>query len=274
MSDGPFTVVAFHAHPDDEALLSAGSLAMASAAGHRVVLVVATAGEAGLADRGLATGGLGEHRVAELRRSAEAIGCARLEVFGYPDSGSEAQATAGRTAFADLPVDEPATRLADLLTAERADLLIIDDAAGGYGHRDHRQVYRVGRRAAELARTPVVLEATVDADLLRRGIRLLGWLPGLAPKVPFPDTGTCYTPRAALTHRVDVRRYLARKRLALLAHASQASADGADRTLAFLLRLPGPVFRLVFRYEWFVEQGRRPGPRPLTDLFASLRPTP
>ncbi|WP_296607297.1 PIG-L family deacetylase, partial [Nocardioides sp.] len=38
-----FTVVSFHAHPDDEALLTGGTLARAAAAGHRVVLVVATA---------------------------------------------------------------------------------------------------------------------------------------------------------------------------------------------------------------------------------------
>ena len=44
-----FTLVAFHAHPDDESLLTGGTLALAAAAGHRVVLVVATEGEQGLA---------------------------------------------------------------------------------------------------------------------------------------------------------------------------------------------------------------------------------
>ena len=44
----PHTLVAFHAHPDDEALLTAGTLAKAAAAGHRVVLVVATDGALGL----------------------------------------------------------------------------------------------------------------------------------------------------------------------------------------------------------------------------------
>ena len=41
----PHTVVFFHAHPDDEALLTSGTMAKIAAAGHRVVLVVATAGE-------------------------------------------------------------------------------------------------------------------------------------------------------------------------------------------------------------------------------------
>ncbi|HSR26676.1 MAG TPA: PIG-L family deacetylase, partial [Candidatus Eisenbacteria bacterium] len=50
------TVVSFHAHPDDEALLTGGTLAKAAAAGHRVVLVTATAGAAGLAAARFETG--------------------------------------------------------------------------------------------------------------------------------------------------------------------------------------------------------------------------
>lgn len=49
------TVVAFHAHPDDEALLTGGTLAKLAAEGHRVVIVVATDGSMGQAsDRRLA----------------------------------------------------------------------------------------------------------------------------------------------------------------------------------------------------------------------------
>ena len=39
------TVVFFHAHPDDEAIFTGGTMALLAAAGWRVVLVVATAGE-------------------------------------------------------------------------------------------------------------------------------------------------------------------------------------------------------------------------------------
>jgi LmbE family N-acetylglucosaminyl deacetylase len=38
------TVVAFHAHPDDEVLLTGGTLARLAAEGHRVVIAVATDG--------------------------------------------------------------------------------------------------------------------------------------------------------------------------------------------------------------------------------------
>ncbi|WP_033337689.1 PIG-L deacetylase family protein [Catenuloplanes japonicus] len=86
----PYTVVAFHAHPDDEALLTGGTLARAAAEGHRVVLVTATLGEAGLAAALPTAGGLGGQRRDELMASAAALGCARVEVLGYRDSGMEA----------------------------------------------------------------------------------------------------------------------------------------------------------------------------------------
>jgi LmbE family N-acetylglucosaminyl deacetylase len=45
------TIVFIHAHPDDEALLTGGTMALLAWAGHRVVLVTATAGEAGHGSR-------------------------------------------------------------------------------------------------------------------------------------------------------------------------------------------------------------------------------
>jgi len=41
------TLVCFHAHPDDESISTGGTLARASAEGHRVVVVIATNGEYG-----------------------------------------------------------------------------------------------------------------------------------------------------------------------------------------------------------------------------------
>src|SRR4051812_35652819 len=162
-ADMTFTLVSFHAHPDDEALLTGGTLARAAAEGHRVVLVVATAGEAGLAvDRGE---GLGARRLWELRQAAGELGCARVEVLGYPDSRSVPPPPAG--SFAALPIAGPATRLAEILRAERADVLTIYDPVGGYGHPDHIAVHRVGLAAAELAGTRSVLAATVDRTTLR-----------------------------------------------------------------------------------------------------------
>ena len=82
--------MAFHAHPDDEALLTSGTMARAAAEGHRVVLVVATDGGLGLAASeyvGASDTTLGSVRMAELHTSARLLGTARVETLGYADSG-------------------------------------------------------------------------------------------------------------------------------------------------------------------------------------------
>jgi LmbE family N-acetylglucosaminyl deacetylase len=268
------TIVSFHAHPDDEALLVAGTLARAVDQGHRVVLVTATAGGAGLAATRFGTSDeLERHRLAELQRSAEAIGAARVELLGYADSGlhGEVEPADGTVPFARADVEEAAARLAALLREERADVLTSYDPTGGYGHPDHVQVHRVGARAAELAGTPIVLEATVDRDLMLRALRLARRLRLLPAEVDVAGFERAYSPRSELTHRIDVRRWTAAKRAAMAAHASQATADTGDRTLAAFLRLPGPLYRLVLGREWFVQRGLDRHPDPLlSDVFATL----
>ncbi|GAB2935560.1 PIG-L family deacetylase [Rhodococcus aerolatus] len=256
----PHTVVSFHAHPDDEVLLTGGTLARLAAEGHRVVLVVATDGDAGLAESALRDDGrLGQRRRAELAASAQALGVARVVWLGHRDSGFRDSARAG--GFSDLPVDEAAAGLVAVLREEAADALTVYDPAGGYGHPDHVAVHHVGVRAAALAGTPVVLEATLDRGLLQRLVRLASWVPRLLPGVGPESFARSYTAAADITHVVDVRAQWRAKRAAMAAHASQAGADSGVRTLAVLLRLPGPLFRLVLGREWFVQRGRAPGPR-------------
>ena len=266
MTGGRRTIVSFHAHPDDEVLLTGGTLARAAAAGHRVVLVTATTGEAGLADTTSVSAGLGDVRTRELTRAAAALGVARVELLGYRDSGMDGRA-GGDDAFARAPVAQAAERLADVLREEQADLLTVYDEHGGYGHPDHVQVHRVGTLAARLAGTPRVLEATVDRDLLRRAVGLMQLL-RLGRGIEVPDLSRGYLPRARLTHRVDVRGVATLKRAAMAAHLSQTgSGSDDDRTLALLLRLPRPVFRQLLGHEWFAEQGRPSVRRLAVDLF-------
>lgn len=264
-----FTLVAFHAHPDDEALLMGGTLARLAAEGHRVVLAVATDGEAGAAASAYGSGpGLAAFRRDELERSARALGCARVVRLGFKDSGSSD--VPYDEGFSTLPIEDAAAPLIELLREERADALTIYDPAGGYGHPDHRQVHSVGTYAAVRAGTPLVLEATIDRHLIRRLIRIVEAIPGILPGVSSAAYDNAYSPGAAITHRVDVRRYAPQKRASFAAHASQASSDGSARTLALLLKLPRWLFRSVLGREWYVEHGRTPG-TPLDDLFASLR---
>jgi len=270
--EGGYTVVSFHAHPDDEALLTAGTLAKAAADGHRVVLVVATAGEHGLTASGPAEqGSLADRRIAELTESASAIGCARVVVLGYADSGMDGRATGPGERFATVDPDGAARRLAEILVEEQADVLTTYDRHGGYGHPDHVQVHRVGALAAAYAGTPLVLEATIDRALLQRGVRVLRRLTWLVPGLAVPDLGSAYSQPADLTHRIDVVDHLDAKRAALAAHASQSTADSGTRLLAVLLRLPRPLFRRVLRYEWFRDPARPPGDPLHGDIFADLR---
>ncbi|MBA2953763.1 LmbE family protein [Nocardioides sp. MAH-18] len=281
-----YTLVSFHAHPDDEALLTAGTLARAAAEGHRVVVVVATAGEAGAARADWTGDHLGDRRIRELEASAAAIGAARVEVLGYPDTGwpvptsgegiSGPADPGGPVPFSQLDAEPLAADLAALLVEEGADVLTTYDENGGYGHPDHVQVHRVGAMAAEIAGTPVVLEATIDRALIWRAVNVLRALAWVLPMPVLPDLSTAYTARGDLTHRVDVRDYVSDKSESLRAHASQSTRarDDGARTLALILRLPRPVRRRVIGREWFRERGRQVGGDLLDDVFASLRPRP
>lgn len=269
-----FTLVTFHAHPDDEALLTAGTMAKAAEAGHRVVLVVATSGEVGDADRDLLASdeSLGNRRRRETMASAEALGVARVEFLGYGDSGIEGdRAAPGTRPFATAPLDEAAQDLAALLREERADVLTTYDANGGYGHADHKRVHEVGARAADLASTPALLEATVNRDALRMGVEIAT---GLGYEIPMEfDPGRIaewFSPGEAVTHTVDVREQLASKRASMAAHATQTtSAESTTRTLARILELPADLFSLAFGTEWFIERGRSPRD-PTDDVFATV----
>jgi len=279
------TIVAFHAHPDDEALLTAGTMARAAAAGHRVVLVLATDGGAGLAaDELRRDGGLGERRLEEARQSSQALGVARVEWLGYADSGSGAEPepdVPGVTRFTRAPVEEAAERLAAVLRTERADLLLSYDANGGYGHRDHVRVHEVAARAAEIAGTPRVLEATVPRDTIVRAVRAISRVYRFPDEFDPTSFERAFSARSEITHRVNVRRYAGAKRAAMRAHASQATGGGAasagpgaqtgDRTLAAFLRIPRPVYDLVFGREWFRDPALPPGRPVRTDIFEGDR---
>jgi LmbE family N-acetylglucosaminyl deacetylase len=135
------------------------------------------------------------------------------------------------------------------------------------------QVHVAGQRAATLAATPVVLEATVDRRKLLRLARAARLVPGLPPEFRPARLGAAYADPGAITHEVDVSAFLAQKRAAMAAHASQTTGGATPRSLAAFLRLPSPLFGVLFQREWFVEQGRVPGATRLDDVFATLRPS-
>jgi LmbE family N-acetylglucosaminyl deacetylase len=243
--------VFFHAHRDDEALLTAGTMARLAAEGHRVVLVVAaTEREPSCLDARPRV----RARTDVLDAPAGLLGCARVVFLGYQDSGPDGNALGG---FSRANVDLAAEVLAGLLREEGADMLTVHDPGGGYGHPDHVHVHRVGVKAAELAGTPVVLEATLDRDFLRRVQRLLrplrrfGPAPWAAGKELF---GKTYSPHAEITHRVRVREYCSVKRATMHAHARTRARGDSACAFTALPHLPRLLFRQVMGTEWFVRR--------------------
>jgi LmbE family N-acetylglucosaminyl deacetylase len=248
----PFTLVTFHAHPDDESIATAGTMARAKAEGHRVVLVVATRGELGEhAPDALDPGEtLTERRVAEQHAAAAVLGVDRVEFLGYRDSGMAGESTNDDDgAFARADVEEAAGRLAKVLREEGADVLTVYDNHGGYGHPDHVQVHRVGVRAAELAGTRRVYESTMNRDYIRT---LIEQRAGDMPDTPdAPDAAQMDdfgSPDSVITTTVDVRDFVDRKREAMAAHASQIPAE------SFFLAMPPDAFRQAFGAEWFIRR--------------------
>ncbi len=243
------SLVFVHAHPDDEALLTAGTMAKAVQAGHRVTLVVATDGAAGLADAAIA-GELSQIRRAELEQSARALGIDDVVCLGYADSGLHGQIPEG---FAHVASFSVARRIADVCNDVSADVLVGYDPAGGYGHPDHLKVHRCVRTSLALCtRTPSLFEATLPREPIAGAVRLAQRLRLTPAGFDAAEFSQAWTPRREITHRVNVRPYLEAKDAALRAHASQASADGTVRTLAVLTRLPRAVQAPLLGTEYYV----------------------
>jgi LmbE family N-acetylglucosaminyl deacetylase len=247
------TLVTFHAHPDDECISCGGVMRKAFEEGHRVVLVVATRGELGEVPPDFLAEGepLWRRRVAETQAAAGILGVARVEFLGYLDSGMMGEESNNADgSFWTASVDEAAGRLAAILRAENADVLTVYDDNGAYGHPDHIQVHRVGMRAAELAGTPRVYQSTMNRDQLRRDRAAFADSGG---DENLPDVEELGKPEAELTAAVDVTAYLAHKRQAMRAHASQISEQ------SFFLAMPDEAFRHLFGTEWFIRAGHGPG---------------
>lgn len=256
------TIVFFHAHPDDEASQTSGSMARAAAEGSRVVLVYATNGEHGEVPDDLGTGEtLADRRRNEAMNSAAALGVSRVEWLGYSDSGMTGwdQNTAAGSFHGTDPV-HAGLKLAAILDREDADIVVGYDDHGGYGHPDHVQVHRVVHEAARLAaRRPRVLEATMNRDQVR-GFYQLAVASGQAdqafdPDSPMDDGNPLGTPESEITWQVDVSGFLLQRRRALEAHRSQKTdIDG-------FLGMPGEIFAAFFGTEHYIEPGAEPGMR-------------
>ncbi|WP_375485385.1 PIG-L family deacetylase [uncultured Jatrophihabitans sp.] len=147
----PLTLMAVHAHPDDEATGTGGVLAKAAAEGVRTVLVTCTDGRCGDGPGGVKPGdpahdpqAVVQMRAGELERSAAILDITDLELLGYGDSGMMGWDTNDAPgAFWTTPVEEAGARLAELMRHYRPDVVVTYDENGFYGHPDHIQAHRI-----------------------------------------------------------------------------------------------------------------------------------
>ena len=282
------TLMAVHAHPDDESISTGGILARYSAEGVRTVLVTCTDGSLGDGIDGVKPGdprhdraAVIEERREELDQSCQILGVSHLERLDYRDSGMMGWPQNDEAgSFWTTPVAGAAERLAELIRRYRPDVVVTYDENGFYGHPDHIQANRITVAAVRVTGIPAKLYYTAvpRSAMAEFGRRLqeLG--------IEFPrdeeeagaegsdSEGSASGPREEwgtpdeeVTTVIDVSAYAKQKYESLQCHASQSDN-------IFFLKMGPDVFAEMMGQEAFVRVHDRTGaPLPEDDLFAGLR---
>ncbi|SEG87058.1 N-acetylglucosaminyl deacetylase, LmbE family [Actinacidiphila yanglinensis] len=279
MSERPLTLMAVHAHPDDEASSTGGLLARSAAEGVRTVLVTCTDGRCGDGPDGTKPGQPGHDpeavvavRRAELLKSCDILAVSHLELLGYADSGMMGWPTNDAPgSFWTVPVDEAAEQLAAVMRRERPDVVVTYDENGFYGHPDHIQAHRItvaalDRLSADEQPAKVYWTAmprtTMQELIGRLSADATSEEPGEQEQGEQPPLGL---PDEDISTWVDTADFADRKFDALSAHASQPDNS-------FFIALGREYFAQLLGVETFVRVRDRTGAAlPERDVFAGLR---
>jgi len=263
--------MAVHAHPDDEVLGTGGVFVRYAEEGVRTVLVTCTNGEQGDGPGGVKPGEPGHNaaevvatRLAELRKSVAYLEVSDVELLGYRDSGMVGwAANADPGVFCNVPLAEPAERIAALMRKYRPQVVVTYDANGNYGHPDHIQAHRAAVAAAEATGIPAKFYySAVPKSAFARLRDALVASGADIEELDIPDDFG--TPDEEITTEIDVSAYVERKREALAAHGSQTENS-------FFTRLPDDVVTLALSYESFTLRSAPSGLARENDLFAGMR---
>lgn len=276
MAERSLTLMAVHAHPDDEAS-GGGVLARYAAEGIATVLVTCTDGRCGDGPDGVKPGDPGHDpqavvamRRAELEASCAALKVTHLELLGYADSGMMGWPTNNTPgAFWTTPVAESAQRLAELIRRYEPDVVVTYDQNGFYGHPDHIQAHRITMEAFTLTSTPAKIYWTTAPHsaifVLGKVLREFGidWEEARITENDGPPP--LGLPDDQISTWVDTRAFCEQKYAAMAAHASQSE------NLLFL-RMGKRRFTELMGIETFVRIHDTTGAiLPEDDLFAGLR---
>lgn len=187
--DSAASVLAVHAHPDDESLSTGPLLAALTAAGTRVVLVTATRGEEGEIVQGAVDPSdprpLEEIREGEIDAATRILGLAERHWLGTPpaltdgaaprrfrDSGMQwvreglagPSDTAGPDSFTHRPPEDAVADLVALLAQTQPEVVLGYDDEGTYGHPDHVRAHHVTVAACEATGVPMLEVASAGPE--------------------------------------------------------------------------------------------------------------
>ncbi len=278
-------LVAVHAHPDDESLTMAGTLASAVAGGVAVTLVTATLGEQGevIGDelQGLTADQadqLGGYRLTELRAACAALGISDHRMLGavgaFRDSGMAGMPSAEhpraflRAAPGGPDHDRAVAALIAVIDETRPDVLLTYDRDGGYGHPDHVTAHQVALAAVRSAdwRIPRVLAVIRPRDEAGAEVSALVPPPGFWAATA--DELGYLADDGAVEVAVDAAAWDERRLPALAAHATQISLFPGGFALSNELAQPLPA-RECYRV-LLGEPIPRDAGSPAHDVFAGL----
>jgi LmbE family N-acetylglucosaminyl deacetylase len=272
------TLMAVHAHPDDESSSTGGVLAKYSDEGIRTVVVTCTNGEFGDTPDGVKPGedgheeqAVAEIRLAELRQACKYLGVTDLELLGYHDSGMPDWEYKDRPdAFCNVPQSEVVGRIGALIERYQPQVVITYDDQGPYQHPDHLHASRCAQAAVAATGIPDKLYLTAmrrsDWRKLWDALREAGVEVPDPPQIDEQALRQIEEAERRITTNIDILPVLERKRAALLAHASQIRDS-------WFSKIPPEIGEQVFGRESFTRALDRTGaPVPEDDLFAGLRP--
>lgn len=250
-----------HAHPDDEAITTGGTLAALAGSGADVRVVTCTLGEEGevlgeeyaglVADRADQLGG---YRIGELTTALRALGVGRPRFLGgagrWRDSGMAGTPAAENPRAFVRSGREAVDALVGIIDDFRPHLVVTYDPRGGYGHPDHIRAHVVVHSAVEEAEhRPDRLAWTVTArsEIARSHPSPPAHLRN-ARKDELPSVAD-----TRLTHRVplDDAEYAA-KLEALTGHATQLELVPGPEGEPWYLALTNGVLQSVAQVEWYV----------------------
>lgn len=286
---GSRRLLLLHAHPDDETIMTGGTIARYLAEGVDVRVLTFTLGEEGevIGDEWAqlaADGGadqLGGYRIAELTRALAELSpsdrpALRPWFLGgaghWRDSGMAGTPSADHPrALAQASFDAVVSSVADALTGFDPQVVVTYDSAGTYGHPDHRTVHAASVAALDLVAQstglrPKVYESITEHSSLHRGLSGADRVPD-GWRMPYPDELPSY-PDDQVTAALDVSSVHRRKVAALAAHATQVTVapSGTEYALSNGILQPIPVTEHFIRRFPVVADGAARE----TDLFDGL----